>query len=308
MLLAVGTALFFLLHAAPGGPVIALSGEFADADTIAILEARLGLDKPLPEQYRRFVGMLAVGDLGTSYVYDRPVAGVILGRLPATLILVAPAILFAALLGVPVGIRAAQRGGASMYLIGLSLICFAMPVFWLGHLLRLGFSVELGLTPVQGMTDPRAFHQGLDYALDVARHAALPWITLILHQLAYTILITRAAMRAQTAQPYFMTALAKGASRWRAESRHALPNAAGPIIALLGARIGWLITGAVLVETVFAWPGLGLLANTAIQNRDYPLLIGIVLVATLFTLIANLIADLTHLAMDPRLRERLQPQ
>ena len=140
---------------------------------------------------------------------------------------------------------------------------------------------------------------------DVARHAALPWLTLTLHQMAFTVLVTRAAMRTQTARPYFRTALAKGASRVRAEARHALPNGAAPLFALFGNRVGWLVAGSVLVETVFAWPGLGQLVTAAIQNRDTPLVIGVVLLAALVTMLANLAADLAIAATDPRVREGL---
>lgn len=300
---AIATALFLLLHAAPGGPVVALAGEFATADTVAAIEAQLGLDRPLAEQYWRFLTLFAGADLGVSYTYKRPVLEVVLGHLPATLILVVPAIVLAALIGGPLGILSARRGRAGPVLIGLSLVAFAIPVFWLGHLLRLLFAAELGWLPVQGMTDPRAPAAGWGHVLDVARHAVLPWATLTLHQLAFTVLVTRAAIGHEVTRPYFLTALMKGASRWRAETRHALPNGAAPLFALIGNRVGWLIAGAVLVETVFAWPGLGQLAAAAIQNRDYPLVIGVVLVASVATLLANLVADLMILATDPRARE-----
>lgn len=306
MLWAVLTALFLLLHAAPGGPVVALSGEFATAETVARIEAELGLDRPLLEQYWRFLSMIARGDLGTSYFYRRPVAEVVLEHLPATLVLILPAIALAALVGVPLGILSARHGARGPLLVALSLVAFAIPVFWLGHLMRLVFAVELGWLPVQGMRDPRVPAGGWAGIADIARHAALPWLTLTLHQLAYTVLITRASMRREVARPYFLTALMTGNSRWGAETRHALPNGAAPLIALFGNRVGWLIAGAVLVETVFAWPGLGQLVAAAIQNRDYPLVIGVVLVAALFTMLANLVADLAIMALDPRVREAVR--
>ena len=302
MLLAVATALFLLLHAAPGGPVVALTGEFADTDTVATLAAQLGLDRPLHEQYWRFVKLLASGDLGQSFFYKRPVAEVILAHLPATLTLVLPSIVFAALIGAPLGVLTARGGATSLLVLGFSLIAFAVPVFWLGQMLRLGMASQFGWFPVQGMTDPRVDPAGIAHIVDVVRHAALPWLTLTLHQLAFTVLITRSAVAYEAKRPYFLTALAKGTTRWRAESRHALPNGAAPLLALFGNRVGWLITGAVLVETVFAWPGLGQLIGNAIQNRDYPLVIGVLLVGTLFTMLANLIADLALLALDPRIR------
>ncbi|MEM9429304.1 MAG: ABC transporter permease [Pseudomonadota bacterium] len=302
MLWAVATALFSLLQAVPGGPVTALTGDFADADTVARIEARLGLDQPLGEQYRRFLGLLASGDVGHSYTYGRPALQVVWAHLPATLILAVPAILLAGLLGLPLGIRAARGGRLSALIKAAALIAFAMPVFWLGHMLRLtpGFGEVF---PVQGMADARAFHEGVAHALDVAHHAVLPCLTLVLHQMAYTVLITQRAMVWQMGRPYIRTGFAKGASRRRVEWHHALPNGAAPIIALFGNRIGWFLSGAILVEVVFAWPGLGQLTVAAIQNRDTPLVVGIVLVGCLFTMLGNLLADLAQMASDVRLRD-----
>lgn len=305
MIWALASALFLLLYLSPGGPIVALTGEFATAETVAEIERRFGLDRPIIEQYGAFLGNLATGELGFSYVHKRPVTEVILSHLPATLILVVPAMAFAALIGIPLGIVSARRGVAGPVVVLAALIAFAVPVFWLGHLLRLLVSVEWGLLPIQGMANARLPAEGLAHLLDVARHATLPWATLTLHQMAFTILITRAAMRAETHRPYFRTALMKGDSRWQAETVHALPNAAAPLYALFGNRVGWLIAGAVLVEAVFAWPGLGQLVTAAIANRDTPLVIGVVLFAAVVTMLANLLADLAIAATDPRVRQSL---
>lgn len=305
MVWVVASALFVLLHLAPGGPVVALSGEFATAGTVAEIEARFGLDRPLAVQYGTFLANLFTGDLGISYVHKQPVSQVILAHLPATLILLVPAIVFAAIIGIPLGILSARGGFAGPLVVISTLIAFAVPVFWLGHLLRLGVSVELGLLPIQGMANPRLPATGPAYWLDVMRHALLPWLTLTLHQMAFTVLITRTAMLAEIRRPYFLTALVKGNSRWQAETGHALPNGAAPIYALFGNRVGWLIGGAVLVETVFAWPGLGQLVAAAISNRDTPLVIGVVLLGAVVTMVANLFADLAVVATDPRVREGL---
>jgi ABC-type dipeptide/oligopeptide/nickel transport system permease component len=302
MLWAVGTALFILLQATPGGPIVALTGEFAGPDTIAAIESRLGLDRPLHEQYFRFLALLAQGDLGQSYFYKAPVLDVVLSHLPATLVLVVPSLLLAALLGILMGIHAARGRHIGTGLLILSLLAFAVPVFWLGHLLLLAFSVEAGWFPIHGMVDARADHAGLAYGLDVAHHAALPVLTLTLHQLAFTVLLTRSAMIFEARRPYFVTAMMKGNSRWRAESRHALPNGSLAIITLFANRIGWFMAGTLLIEIVFGWPGFGQLANSATQNRDYPLVIGIVLAVTLVTLLANLAADLLYMWIDPRVR------
>ncbi len=297
----VATLLFVLVQLTPGGPIVALAGEFAEADTVKQIERQLGLDLPLAQQYSEFLGRLAFGDLGFSYFYKAPVLDVVLSRLPATLVLVIPSLVLSAALGVMLGIISARGGSGAVVVLLIALLTLALPVFWLGHLLRLGLSVELGLLPVQGMSDPRADHAGLMLVLDIARHAALPVLTLTLHQLAFAVLLTRAAITAETNRPYFRTARAKGNSVLRAELRHALPNASLPIATLFANRAGGFIAGTVLVETVFAWPGLGQLVTGAIANRDRPLVIGIVLLVTLVTLIANLISDIYAFWLDPRI-------
>lgn len=301
MLLAVGTALFLLLHLTPGGPIVALAGEFADADTVADIERRFGLDRPLGEQYLRFLAALARGDLGQSWFYGEPVAQVMLSRLPATLILVLPSLLLAAAIGIPLGVFAARNPRAGFGILLAALLTFAVPSFWLGHLLRMAFSVEFSWFPVQGMTNARIAPEGLRHWIDIAYHAALPVMTLTLHQLAFTVLLTRSAMEVERRQPYIMTALAKGNGVTRAEYRHALPNGSPTIVTLFANRVGWFLTGAVLVEVVFAWPGFGQLAGAAIRNRDFPLVIGVVLCVTLVTLLANLVADIAHMLIDPRI-------
>lgn len=301
MVWAVATTLFFLLNAVPGGPVLALTGEFADPDTVARIEERLGLNRPLAERYLSFLGLLASGNLGESYTYAKPALAVTLSHLPATLVLAIPSILMAAAIGLPLGIRAARPGPLSGVIIATALVLFAVPVFWLGHMLRLAPGAST-VFPVQGMTDPRGFYQGAAYWRDVSYHAVLPVLTLTMHQMAYTILITRRAIRAQWVRPYVRTGLAKGASVSRVEWRHALPNGAAPIFALFGNRIGWFLSGAILVEVVYAWPGLGQLTLAAIQNRDLPLVISVVVVGVLFTMLGNLLADIAQTASDPRLR------
>jgi peptide/nickel transport system permease protein len=192
--------------------------------------------------------------------------------------------------------------GKAAALMALSLLAFAVPVFWLAHLVRLLFSVGLGWLPIHGMVDPRLPHAGFAYVADVARHAALPVLTLTLHQLAFTVLLTRSTVAVEKRRPYFVTALMKGNSLWRAERRHALPNGSLPIITLFANRVGWFMAGAVLIEIVYGWPGLGQLAEASIRNRDTPLVIGIVLAVTLVTIMANLVADLLCIWVDPRTR------
>lgn len=301
MLWAVGTALFILLHLTPGGPIVALAGEFADADTVADIKARFGLDQPFLVQYGRFLARLAQGDLGQSWFYNAPVAEVMASRLPATLVLVLPSLFLSAAIGIPLGIVASRGHRASIGIIIAALLAFAVPSFWLGHLLRLAFSVQAPWFPIHGMTNPRLFADGWRYWFDVAHHAVLPIMTLTLHQLAYTVLLTRSAVRVERRRPYYMTALSKGASRNRAEYCHALPNGSLSIVTLFANRIGWFLAGAVLIEVVFAWPGFGQLTDAAIRNRDFPLVIGVVLTVTLVTLLANLVADILYMVIDRRI-------
>jgi len=307
MLWLVGTALFILVQLTPGGPVIALGGEFADRATVASIERELGLDRPVGERYIRFLVQLASGDLGQSYFYRAPVLEVVLSHLPATLILICPSLLLAAFVGVPLGILAARGGKWEPVIVMFALLAFTLPIFWLGHLVRLGLAVETGWLPVHGMVDPRVNHEGIAHVLDVTRHALLPWLTLTPHQLAFIVLLTKSAMSVEILKPYFVTTLAFGNSRWGAERGHALPNAALPIIALFCNRCGSFLAGSVLVETVYAWPGLGQLVSSAIQNRDHPLILGIVLVVTVITLLVNIAGDVVAMRIDPRIRpERTQ--
>ncbi|MGI9487465.1 MAG: ABC transporter permease [Geminicoccaceae bacterium] len=305
MLFLIGTIVFFLIHLTPGGPITALAGEFVTAEYQASIERLYGLDRPLFEQYLRFLGLLLQGELGQSYGYKAPVLGVIMDRLPATLLLMLPAIVLSAVAGIWGGAVVARNRGrmVEFSIVGCSLLCFAVPVFWLGQLLLLGFAVKAGWFPIQGMVDARAAHDGVRLWLDIAHHLTLPCLTLALHQLAFTVLITVSSLRDEMAKPYFQTALAKGLDVPTAQHRHALPNGMLPVVTLIGNRVGWMIAGAILVENVFAWPGLGRLVVGASLDRDYPLILGIVLVIGVLTLVANLITDLVYGLIDPRVRQ-----
>lgn len=305
MLWLIGTIVFFLIHLTPGGPIVALAGEFVTAEYQASIERLYGLDRPLFEQYLRYLGLLAQGELGQSYSFKAPVLTVILERLPATLLLMLPAIVLSAVIGIwGAALVARHRGRViEMGIVGCSLLCFAVPIFWLGQLLLLTFAVKVGWFPIQGIVDARAAHEGVRLWLDVAHHLLLPCLTLVLHQLAFTVLIAASSLRDEMAKPYFLTALAKGLDLPTAQYRHALPNGLLPVVTLIGNRVGWLIAGAILVENVFAWPGLGRLVVGASLDRDYPLILGIVLVIGALTLIANLITDLLYSLIDPRVRQ-----
>lgn len=304
MLLGLLTLTFILIHLAPGGPVVALAGEFSTAEYQRALEARYGLDRPLPERYLRYLGQVLQGDLGDSYYYKAPVLKVILARLPATLLLVLPAVIISSGLGIWLGLQAARRPGSlsDMGVNVATLTAFAIPVFWLAQLLMLLLAVHLDWFPVQGMRDVRANYRGPQLWLDVAWHLTLPVLTMTLHQLALTTVLTRAGVRNELWQDYVRTARAKGLPGRQVLHGHALRNALLPVVTIIGGRVGFLLAGAVLTETVFAWPGLGRLVVSASLNRDYPLVLGLFICISLVVLLANLVTDLVYAWLDPRIR------
>ena len=305
-LLGIVTLTFVLIHAAPGGPLVALTGEFSTAEYQRTVEALYGLDRPLSEQYLRYLGHVLTGDLGKSYFYKQSVMAVILDRLPATLLLVLPGLVLSSLLGIWLGIATLRRSepASGLGMVAVMTAAYAVPMFWSAQLLALLFAYGLGWFPVQGMRNPRLDGSGLAGALDVAHHLVLPILAFALHDLAMTTVVTRARVRDEMQLPYFLTALAKGLDESTARRRHALRNALLPIVTLIGGRIGYLLAGAVLVETVFGWPGLGRLVVAASLNRDYPLLLGLFLCISAVTLTANLVTDLLYPLIDPRISYR----
>jgi peptide/nickel transport system permease protein len=292
---------FTAVHLAPGDPVLALAGEHGDAEYYAFMRARFGLDRPLPEQLARYVGRVARGDLGVSLVHGRPVAAVIAERLPATLLLMAAALAVSTLAGGALGLLAALRahGAGDLALRAAAILGHATPSFWLAQLAVLALAAGAGLFPVQGMTDARAPGTGVRHVLDVLRHLTLPAVVLAANELALTMRLVRAGLVDAFGQDYVRTARAKGLPE-TAVVRHAARNALLPVVTVLGARAGMLCSGAVLVEAVFGWPGVGRLLLAAIQTRDHPVLLGIFLLVSTTVAVANLLTDLLHGALDPR--------
>ena len=289
--LGVVTLVFAFLHLLPGDPVEIMLGEWAAPADVAALRRELGLDRPLVTQYVRFLAHAARGDLGHSIAFRVPVARVIAARYPATLELAAAAFALAVAFAVPFGVLAAVRRGAALdrvaRLASLSGVC--LPSFWLGPLLMLAFSIRLGWLPVAG-------RGGLP-------HLVLPAITLALGMVGILVRLTRASLLAALGEDYVRTARAKGAPRWRAVGVHALRNALVPVVTVLGLQAGALLAGAIITETVFAWPGLGRLVVQAIQARDYPLVQGCVLAIGVSYVAVNTAADVLARAIDPRLIE-----
>jgi ABC-type dipeptide/oligopeptide/nickel transport system permease component len=290
-LLGVATLVFVLLHAVPGDPVDLMIGESAAPAARAELRTRLGLDRPLPLQYVAWLGAAATGDLGTSIRSGRPVAALVAERIPATAVLALAAFVVAVLIGVPLGIAAAARKGSLVdrVALGASLAAVATPSFWLGPMLVLLLAVRLRWLPVAGDS--------------TAAHLVLPTLTLGAGMSGILVRMTRAAMLETLSDDYVRTARAKGASPLRVLFVHALPNAAGPLLSVLGLQLGAVLAGSVVTETVFAWPGLGRLVVEAIQARDYPVVQGAVLVIATTTVLANLLADAAQALADPRVAD-----
>ncbi len=303
----VATTLNFLLpHLAPGDPIQYLfAGETdaLDAQTLDTLRAQYGLDGGLVEQYAGHWLNLARGDLGTSVLHRRPVAAVLAERVPWTLALVGVAAVASTVVGTLAGVAAAWRRGSRRDVGAVSgmLTLDAMPGFWVGMILIAVFAVELGWFPSFGAVG-LAGHEGLAWLVEVARRLVLPAATITLATVGGAFLLARAAMLATVHEPYVLLAEAKGAPRRVVVYRHALRNALLPISTHFALVVGSLLSGAVVVETVFAYPGLGRLIYDAVLARDYPLLQGAFLLTTLGVVGANLAVDLAYPLLDPRTR------
>lgn len=296
---------FVLVRMAPGDPTYYLIGEATvDESVYRELRARLGLDGPLHEQLLIYLGNVARGDLGYSYISRRPVSAVIGERLPATLLLMLSQFVVAIAAGVLLGVLSATRPGTSVDagVTLVSVIGYAMPVFWLGQMLILLFALQLNLFPAQGMLSLRTELSGLDRVADILHHLVLPLITLALFNLALIARLTRANMLEVLTQEYVLLARAKGLAEETVVFGHALRNAMLPVITVIGLNVRTLIAGAVLTETVFAWPGLGRLTYDAIFARDYPVLMGMFVCVGIAVVLANILTDLAYGYLDPRIR------
>ncbi|HTC23098.1 MAG TPA: ABC transporter permease [Gemmatimonadales bacterium] len=287
-LLGVLLVTFLLLYVAPGDPVQAMVGERADPETLARLRAELHLDDPLPKQFVHYVGGVLRGDLGTSYITRRPILGDLLERFPATLRLAGAAMLFATLVGVSIGAYGAwrprgwvDRASALAAYLGVS-----FPVYWVGLLLILVFAVMLRWLPPSG-------YGGLAYLI-------LPALTLGMRSVAFLSRMTRAAMQEVLQSDFVRTVRAKGVSEMSVVLRHGLRNALLPVITVLALDFGSYLTGSILTETIFSWPGVGRYVLTAIEKRDLPAVQGSILFLSLVFVLVNLAVDLLYAKADPR--------
>jgi peptide/nickel transport system permease protein len=295
---------FFLIRLAPGDAATVMAGQsgYADEAFVKSLRAEYGLDQPLPVQFWKYVQAVAHGDLGTSYVRRQPVLGVILERLPNTLILDAFALVAAIAGGVWLGALAARRPGSAgdNAVSVLSMVFYAVPQFWLGMMMVLLFAVWMPVLPPFGIETMGADYTGLARSGDVAEHMILPGVTLALYYMASYARLTRAAMIEVSEQDFVKTARAKGISERQVSRGHILRNALIPLVTYAGLQASLLVGGSVLIENVFSWPGVGTLAYDAVQARDNPLLLGIFIVTAILVSLFNLVTDIAYSIVDPR--------
>ncbi|HEV8656361.1 MAG TPA: ABC transporter permease [Candidatus Limnocylindria bacterium] len=305
LLFGVVVVLFLLVHLAPGDPVAALLGDApASPEFIEEFRRHLGLDRPLHEQFLLYVWNVLHGDLGTSYYYSQSVLTLILERFPPTLLLMTSALVAATLIGIVLGVVAAARpnsavdAGANLFAI----VGYSLPVFWLGELALLVFALNLDWFPVQGVNSLRESYTGPADVLDRAHHLVLPAFVLATRYIAIDFRLTRSGILEVLSQEYILTARAKGLASRVVLFRHALRNALLPVVTVTGLNVGFALSGAVLTEVVFGWPGLGRLTLDAIAHRDSPVLMGIFLFVTTAVVLVNFITDLVYAMVDPRIR------
>jgi peptide/nickel transport system permease protein len=318
ILLGLSILVFFWIRALPGGPAQALLGERATPETIAQIERQYGLDQPVHVQYWKYLERTVRLDLGTSITSRRAVTDELAERFPATIELSLAAMLFSVLFGIPLGFLAAKRYGTWLDHSSLvaSLIGISIPIFFLAILLKYLFAVKLGLLPTVGrisvlidLNHPTKFYVldailagDLDALWDVLKHLILPAVALGSIPLAIIARITRAAVLDVQNEDYVRTARAKGLSPREVDERHVLRNALLPIMTIIGLQTGLLLSGAVLTETVFAWPGMGTWLVGAIRNRDFPVLQGGILFVALVFVLVNLVVDMAYAFVNPRIR------
>ena len=306
LLIAVIVLNFLLLQLAPGDVVDAMLAEGGGGDPVlaAKLRAAYGLDQPVYIQLFKYLGQVLTGDLGYSFYYDDSVSALILGHLPTTLMLTLSALVVAVGVGTLFGVYAAikPRGIFSNFVTVFSLLGYATPVFWLGMIILLVFALYLPLFPAFGIRSIPEPEHLFDRILDLINHLVLPVFTLAILYLANYSRLSRASMLDVLGADYIRTARTKGLSEFKVIFKHALKNAALPVVTMAGLQLGHIFSGAVLVETVFSLPGLGPLLYESIMRRDYPVILGVLFGAASTTIVANIITDLVYKRMDPRIQ------
>ncbi len=308
LVLAVVVLNFVLVHAAPGDPVETIAGASGgmSEELKAQLRTQYGLDQPLPVQLGVYLGKVVRGDLGYSYFFNLPVSSLIADRVPATLLLVAASVLAAFLVGTTLGVLSSRKpnGALSQLVNVLSLIGFAAPVFWTGIMLVIVFASVLPWFPISGMRsiESATGAGGIGDIADVLHHLVLPTATLALVYVAQYSRLSRASMLDVLGSDFIRTARAKGLAERVVLYKHALRNAVLPVITILGLQFGNVMAGAILVETVFNWPGLGRLAFESVLRRDYPTILGALLFSSIVVVVMNQLTDLAYRLVDPRIK------
>jgi peptide/nickel transport system permease protein len=290
---------FVIFFAVPGNPAQLIAGKYATKETIALVEKRLGLDQPMPLQFLHFVSHAAYGDWGFSYVSQQPVLGTIMVAFPKTLSLTFGAVLIWLLIGIPAGIVSALKPGSfwDRATMVFTLVGISAPAYWIGILFLRYFADRLGWFPLGDYTEI-----GQGGVVEWAHHLVLPWITLALLYAGWYARMTRAQMLDIGRLDYVRTAFAKGLPTRVVVGKHIFRNALLPLVTMLGMDVAYLFGGAVLTESVFGIPGIGGLAWRAIRQRDLPMVMGTVLFAAIFIVVANLLVDLLYFALDPRIQ------
>lgn len=293
---------FLIIHLAPGDPVSFLAGEFeASEEFIEEMRKEFGLDKPLATQIGIYLFKVIQGDFGYSLRFEESVMSLILSRLPATLLLMGTGNIIAIFLGIFLGTLYTQRSKISENTSTFFAIAgYSLPPFWLGQLLLIFFSLRFGWFPAQGMMSLRDPQTGVWAVLDVLHHLVLPALTYATYHITILFRLTRSKMLDVLSQDYIITARGKGLSRRNIIYRHALPNALLPVVTVMGVSVGFMFAGSVLVETVFAWPGMGRLLFDSLVARDYPLVLGLLVFVCIMVVLANLITDIVYALIDPR--------
>lgn len=296
---------FALIRLAPGDPATVIAGEAGAADEVflAQLRAQFGLDQPFIHQLWIYIKSVLTLDLGFSYRQQRPVIDILLEKLPATLLLTGAAFVISLVVGVALGAKAARSVGRPLDSIVtvIALFFYATPLFWVGLMAVLLFSVTLNWLPAFGMYTVGASLSGPAIWLDVGAHLVLPALTLALFHIAVYARMTRASMLEVRDQDFVRTARAKGISEKQVVRRHILRNALLPILTIAGVKAGYLIGGSIVVETVFAWPGIGRVAFDAVLQRDYNVLLGVFFLTSAMVIVVNIITDILYTFVDPRI-------
>jgi peptide/nickel transport system permease protein len=308
VVLLAATVNFALPRLMPGDPIALLLGQDAallPQEAIQESLARFGLNQSLPEQYLRYLANLLRGDLGFSYQWRQPVAELLLERLPWTALLVGVSLIASSLIGTAAGMAAAWRRGRRMDTASLTTFVFleSIPAFWLGLVLLVVFAAQSDWLPIFGAVSRTDQLTGLDYLLDVGRHLVLPATTLTVASVGGMFLVARSAFLTVVAEDYILVARAKGLTERAIATRHGLPGAALPIVTTMLLRLGFLVGGATVVETVFSYPGLGRLIYQATLRRDFPVVQGTFLLLAVTVVAANFVADVLYPVLDPRVRD-----